>query len=161
RQALERNVLVPVIIERCPLPPDYSHLESHDFTQWRGKSKAPEFQRLQESIRSILSRAALARATEPASLNAPLQAKLDPVVPTKQLKDGETIHRTVFVSYRREDTEDAAGRLRDRLTAAYGDHRVLMDIDSIPLGVDFVDHVAEQITACSAVIVMIGRQWLA
>ena len=35
-----------------------------------------------------------------------------------------------------------------------------MDIDSVPLGVDFVEHVADQIAKCSAVIVMIGRQWL-
>jgi hypothetical protein len=35
-----------------------------------------------------------------------------------------------------------------------------MDIDSVPLGIDFVEHVSQQIARCSAVIVMIGRQWL-
>jgi hypothetical protein len=35
-----------------------------------------------------------------------------------------------------------------------------MDIDSVPLGIDFVDHVQQQISSCRAVIVMIGRQWL-
>jgi hypothetical protein len=30
----------------------------------------------------------------------------------------------------------------------------------VPLGIDFVDHVTEQIAKCSAVIVMIGKQWL-
>ena len=35
-----------------------------------------------------------------------------------------------------------------------------MDIDSVPLGIDFVEHVTEQISKCSAVIVMIGKQWL-
>jgi len=64
---------------------------------------------------------------------------------------------TVFLCYRREDTQDAAGRLQDRLVDAYGLERVFMDIDSGPLGIDFVDHVAEQISRCSAVIVMIGR----
>ena len=34
-----------------------------------------------------------------------------------------------------------------------------MDIDSVPLGIDFVEHVTEQIGKCSAVIVMIGKQW--
>jgi hypothetical protein len=62
--------------------------------------------------------------------------------------------------YRREDTQDAAGRLHDRLVDAYGSERVFMDIDSVPLGIDFVDHVTEQISRCSAVIVMIGKQWL-
>jgi hypothetical protein len=34
-----------------------------------------------------------------------------------------------------------------------------MDIDSMPLGIDFVGHVTEQIGRCNAVIVMIGKQW--
>ena len=34
-----------------------------------------------------------------------------------------------------------------------------MDIDSVPLGIDFVDHVTEQIGQCNLVIVMIGKQW--
>ena len=35
-----------------------------------------------------------------------------------------------------------------------------MDIDSVPLGIDFVEHVSEQISRCAVVIVMIGKQWL-
>ena len=35
-----------------------------------------------------------------------------------------------------------------------------MDIDNVPLGVDFVEHVSKQLAGCAAVIVMIGRQWL-
>jgi len=68
--------------------------------------------------------------------------------------------KKLFLSYRREDTADAAGRLHDGLVNAFGGNRVFMDIDSVPLGVDFVDHVTEQIAECCAVIVMIGRQWL-
>lgn len=67
---------------------------------------------------------------------------------------------TVFLCYRREDTQDAAGRLHDRLADAYGHDRVFMDVDSVPLGIDFVEHVSEQISRCSAVIVMIGKRWL-
>ena len=66
---------------------------------------------------------------------------------------------SVFVCYRREDTQDAAGRLHDRLVTAYGRERVFMDIDSVPLGIDFVEHVTEQIGKCNAVIVMIGKHW--
>jgi hypothetical protein len=68
--------------------------------------------------------------------------------------------KLLFLCYRREDTQDAAGRLHDRLVATFGSETVFMDIDSVPLGIDFVDHVTEQISQCSAVIVMIGRQWL-
>ena len=67
---------------------------------------------------------------------------------------------SLFVCYRREDTQDAAGRLYDRLSATYSNARVFMDIDSVPLGIDFVEHVTKQIAGCSAVIVMIGRRWL-
>jgi hypothetical protein len=67
---------------------------------------------------------------------------------------------TIFLCYRREDTQDAAGRLHDQLVAAYGQERIFMDIDSVPLGIDFVDHVTDQIGRCTAVIVMIGKQWL-
>lgn len=65
----------------------------------------------------------------------------------------------IFLCYRREDTQDAAGRLQDRLVDAFGSERVFMDIDKVPLGIDFVEHVSEQIRKCSAVIVMIGKQW--
>ena len=69
------------------------------------------------------------------------------------------LNRALFICYRREDTQDAAGRLRDRLVIDYGQERVFMDIDSVPLGIDFVEHVTEQIGKCNAVIVMIGKQW--
>jgi TIR domain len=66
----------------------------------------------------------------------------------------------VFICYRREDTQDASGRLRDDLADAYGPEHVFMDIDSIPLGIDFVEYISDQICRCSAVIVVIGNRWL-
>ena len=51
----------------------------------------------------------------------------------------------IFICYRREDTQDAAGRLHDRSPLPTASERVFMDIDSVPLGIDFVDHVTEQI----------------
>ena len=82
--------------------------------------------------------------------------------PTKlaaHLQEPQARSSTIFLCYRREDTQDAAGRLHDRLVDTYGRDRVFMDIDSVPLGIDFVEHVTEQIGKCSAVIVMIGKQW--
>ena len=67
---------------------------------------------------------------------------------------------TVFLCYRREDTQSTTGRLHDRLVEVYGAERVFMDIDSVPLGADFVDYVGEQVASCCAVIVMIGQGWL-
>jgi hypothetical protein len=47
----------------------------------------------------------------------------------------------LFICYRRDDTPDAAGRLHDNLANAYGAARVFMDVDNVPLGADFVEHV--------------------
>jgi len=44
----------------------------------------------------------------------------------------------VFVSYRRDDTLTFTGRVFDRLRSHFGPDSVVMDIDSIPFGVDFV-----------------------
>lgn len=68
--------------------------------------------------------------------------------------------RTLFLCYRRDDTQDAAGRLHDRLVAAYGSDRVFMDVASVPPGVDFVERVRNEIAQCSAMIVVIGKRWL-
>ena len=84
-----------------------------------------------------------------------VEARLSPARPVNNARDVPSI----FLCYRREDTQDAAGRLHDRLVDAYGPERVFMDIDNVPLGIDFVDHINEQIGKCSAVIVMIGKQW--
>jgi hypothetical protein len=40
----------------------------------------------------------------------------------------------IFISYRRADSPDAAGRIYDRLVAELGRAQVFKDVDSIPLG---------------------------
>jgi hypothetical protein len=68
---------------------------------------------------------------------------------------------TLFLCYRRDDAPDAAGRLYDSLAGAFGPERVFMDIDSVPLGVNVVTHINQQLQGCAAVLVMIGRSWTA
>lgn len=67
---------------------------------------------------------------------------------------------TVFINYRRADSADVAGRLYDRLSGHFGKENVFKDVDSIPFGVDFREYIENRISACSAVLVVIGRQWL-
>ena len=67
----------------------------------------------------------------------------------------------LFVSYRREDTRDIAGRIVDHLRVHYGRSSVYIDIDAVPPGVDFRQHVSDAISACDVLVVLVGRRWLA
>lgn len=66
----------------------------------------------------------------------------------------------VFLNYRREDAQHPAGRLHDRLEARFGPENVVFDIDSIPLGADFVAYLNEQVASCEVLLAMIGPRWL-
>lgn len=62
----------------------------------------------------------------------------------------------VFLSYRRSDSRDAAGRIYDRLVAAFGKERVFFDVDTIDVGVDFELAIRSAIEGVDAVLVVIG-----
>ena len=62
----------------------------------------------------------------------------------------------IFISYRREDVPDAAGRIFDRLSNHFGAESVFFDIDSVPLGIDFRKHVEAVIAQCDILLVIIG-----
>lgn len=68
--------------------------------------------------------------------------------------------RIVFISYRRSDSADISGRIYDRLVGAYGRRRVIRDVNSIPLGVDYRDYIRQVIPLCRVVLAVIGPQWL-
>jgi TIR domain len=66
----------------------------------------------------------------------------------------------VFISYRRDDSPSAAGRIYDRLKSRLGSERVFFDIDSIGLGVDFVEVLSNSVGKCDALVVIMGRNWV-
>jgi tetratricopeptide (TPR) repeat protein len=66
----------------------------------------------------------------------------------------------IAISYRRDDTQSTAGRLRDRLAAHYGDDNVFMDIDNIPFGVDFRKHIQQELANIQVLFAVIGKSWL-
>jgi len=68
--------------------------------------------------------------------------------------------RIIFISYRREDSAYAAGRLYDRLGLHFGSDRVFMDIDTIGLGEDFVQVIENAVASCDVLVCIIGKQWL-
>jgi formylglycine-generating enzyme required for sulfatase activity len=66
----------------------------------------------------------------------------------------------IFINYRRDDSIGTAGRLHDRLVQAFGRKNLFMDVDHIPAGVDFVDHLNTQVAACDVFLAVIGPHWL-
>jgi hypothetical protein len=66
----------------------------------------------------------------------------------------------IFVSYRRDETDFPAAWLYERLAAHFGPDQVFKDVDSIELGDDFVEVIADAVGACDVLLVLIGAQWL-
>jgi uncharacterized membrane protein YhaH (DUF805 family) len=66
----------------------------------------------------------------------------------------------IFINYRREDDQAAAGRLYDRLLQHFDREQLFIDIEAIEPGVDFVKSLDEQVAKCIAFIAVIGPRWL-
>lgn len=66
----------------------------------------------------------------------------------------------VFISYRREDSQDVTGRIYDRLVEYFSGSGVFKDIDDIPLGSDFRTVIEAAIGRAVAVVVIIGPTWV-
>jgi hypothetical protein len=66
----------------------------------------------------------------------------------------------LFISYRREDESNFAGRLFERLLRSVEKDRVFMDVDSIELGLDFKEVIDTWLEQCSVMLVVIGKRWL-
>ena len=67
---------------------------------------------------------------------------------------------TIFISYRRADSAGFAGRIFDRLSTAFGERNVFMDVDSIQPGQDFVSILHKRLAAMQAMLVVIDALWL-
>ncbi len=68
--------------------------------------------------------------------------------------------RAVFMSYRRADSADVSGRIRDHLVADFGEEAIFKDVISIPPGEDFQSYINQQIAQCEVFLPIIGRYWL-
>ena len=66
----------------------------------------------------------------------------------------------VFISYRRSDARQDAGRLSDALVREFGEENVFMDLSSLVPGQSFLAEIDEAIDTSDVVLVVIGRQWL-
>jgi len=66
----------------------------------------------------------------------------------------------IFISYRREDSEDSARALYESLLPLFGKERVFIDVEDIALGFDFRQAVESSLSTCGVFLAMIGPKWL-
>ena len=68
---------------------------------------------------------------------------------------------TVFISYRRADSQGEARLLHRDLVERFGKSAIFMDVTGIAKGRDFRVALSEQLSACRVALVVIGSEWLA
>jgi TIR domain len=66
----------------------------------------------------------------------------------------------IFISYRRQESKDFAGRMYDRLADRFGESQVFIDVDTIEPGVDFAEEIFRAVAACKVLLAVIGPAWL-
>ncbi|MBT4866170.1 MAG: protein kinase [Planctomycetaceae bacterium] len=66
----------------------------------------------------------------------------------------------VFISYRRVDTIDATDRLFTELLPRFDSDHLFMDVDTIPAGVNFREHLHTAVSDCDVMLVVIGDHWV-
>ena len=65
----------------------------------------------------------------------------------------------IFVSYRRDDSRDLAGRLADRLRSVPGIREVFLDVDDIAPGADFSARIQASLSRDPVCLLVIGAGW--
>jgi hypothetical protein len=68
--------------------------------------------------------------------------------------------RSIFINYRRNDSEGEAGRLFDDLVSQFGDNSVFMDVAAVEPGRDFRKAIDQSVANCNVVLAIIGLEWL-
>jgi PQQ-dependent catabolism-associated CXXCW motif protein len=65
----------------------------------------------------------------------------------------------IAISYRRKDSDAITGRIRDRLAQHFGERSVFMDIDNIPLGIDYRQQIQKALQEADVLLVIMGPIW--
>lgn len=67
--------------------------------------------------------------------------------------------RSIFVSYRREDSAAYAGRICDHLELVFGADQIFLDVEDLRPGQNFAQALDERIAGCAAFLAIIGPKW--
>src|SRR5574343_350174 len=65
----------------------------------------------------------------------------------------------IFISYRRQDSQSAAGRLADHLREHLPAVSIFRDVETIEPGVDFVEAIGRALQSCGVLLAIIGPRW--
>ena len=68
--------------------------------------------------------------------------------------------RSIFINYRRSDSEGEAGRLFDDLSSRFTPGSVFMDVAGIEPGRDFRKAIDLSVATCSVLLAIVGQEWL-
>lgn len=68
--------------------------------------------------------------------------------------------KSIFINYRRADSEDVVGRIHDHLVATFGKGSVFKDVEDILPGVDFRQALEYEVSCTDLMLVIIGPNWL-
>jgi hypothetical protein len=66
----------------------------------------------------------------------------------------------ILISYRRDDIPVAAGWIAQRLKEQFGASNVFIDIDNIPIGRDFREHLQKVLGEIDVFIAVVGPRWM-
>ena len=68
----------------------------------------------------------------------------------------------IFISYRRSDSQHAVDRLQQEMRPYVKNARrdIFVDVDNIPIGRDFEEHLQGKVSECDALLAVIGPDWL-
>lgn len=68
----------------------------------------------------------------------------------------------IFISYRREDSQWPVDRIHAALKPRVADPKadIFVDVDNIPVGVDFAAHLDAKVAQCDVLLAVIGKEWL-
>ena len=68
--------------------------------------------------------------------------------------------KRIFISYRRDDTAPAAGRLYDRFSRLLGKKQVFLDVGAIDAGENFEEKISAELNKADVILVLIGKKWM-
>jgi len=84
------------------------------------------------------------------------------VVPSSATEQspGQLRPNSVFISYRRDDTQFAADHIGDRLKMYFGSDSIYLDVDKNRGGTNFVNTLTSAVQNCSVLVVVIDPRWV-